>query len=117
MAEPLFHLTSGEDWQAALASGQYVWSTRGRRLAEVGFVHCGYRHQVVGVANELYGDTSEVVLLVIESDRLRADVRVENLEGGEERYPHVYGPLDLDAVVEVLPMTRGLAGFRLPPGV
>jgi uncharacterized protein (DUF952 family) len=40
-------------------------------------------------------------LLVIDPSRLPADVRIEDLDGGEERFPHIYGPLPIDAVVRV----------------
>ncbi len=111
----IFHLTSQAAWAAATTEGVYRLSTRGRTLGEVGFVHCGYRDQVLDVAERLYPDAGELILLVIDPQRLGSPFRAENLEGGEELFPHIYGPLELDAVTQALPIRRGRDGrFRLP---
>ncbi|MBJ7600877.1 MAG: DUF952 domain-containing protein [Candidatus Nephthysia bennettiae] len=114
-AERIYHLTTPGEWAAATAEGAYRFSTRDRTLEEVGFVHCGHREQVLEVAERLYADSAELVLLVIDPGRLGSRVREENLEGGTELYPHVYGPLDLAAVTEAIPIRRESSGpFRLP---
>jgi uncharacterized protein (DUF952 family) len=114
----IFHLTSQAAWAAATTEGVYRLSTRGRTLGEVGFVHCGYRDQVLDVAERLYPDAGELILLVIDPQRLGSPVRAESLEGGEELFPHIYGPLELDAVTQALPIRRGRDGrFQLPAGV
>jgi uncharacterized protein (DUF952 family) len=103
------------EWDAASASGAYRLSTRDRTLAEVGFVHCGYRHQVVSVAERIYADHSELVLLVVDPRRLRSEIKAESPEGSQEHFPHVYGPLELDSVVQAVLMRREPGGrFRLP---
>ena len=114
----IYHVTTPDVWTAAAARGAYRVSTRGRTLAEVGFIHCSYRHQVSRVADLLYPDAEELLLLVVEPSRLGAPLRVENLEGGDELFPHIYGPLELAAVVQTARMRRAEDGsFRLPPGV
>jgi glutathione S-transferase len=114
----IFHLTSAAAWAAAAGEGVYRFSTRGRTLAEVGFVHCGYREQVLDVAERLYPDAGELVLLVIDPERLGSPVRAENLEGEEELFPHIYGPLELGAVIRVVSVRRGGDGrFQLPADV
>jgi uncharacterized protein (DUF952 family) len=111
----IFHLTLPAAWAAAATEGAYRLSTRDRTLAEVGFVHCGYREQVLDVAERLYPDAGELTLLAIDPGRLGSAVRPENLEGGEELFPHIYGPLELGAVTEALSIRRGGDGrFRLP---
>jgi uncharacterized protein (DUF952 family) len=113
--ERIHHLTTPVEWAAASAEDAYRLSTRDRTLEEVGFVHCGHRQQVLKVAERLYADTAELVLLVIDPQRLGSPVREENLEGGTEPYPHIYGPLELAAVAAALPMRRGRDGrFSLP---
>jgi uncharacterized protein (DUF952 family) len=114
-AERIYHLTTPGEWGAATAAGAYRFSTRDRTLEEVGFVHCGHREQVLQVAERIYADMTELVLLVIDPERLGSPVREENLEGGTELYPHIYGPLVLTAVTEALPLRRESGGpFRLP---
>lgn len=110
MASPsqhLLHLTEAPLWEAARATGTYEMSTRGRTLQEEGFIHCSLPHQLPGVARMLYGEDDEgLVVLVIDTGRLTAPVRYEVMAPGGEEFPHVYGPLPVDAVVDVLPWQR-----------
>jgi uncharacterized protein (DUF952 family) len=96
VTEPIFHIADEADWNAAVAAGAYARSTRGKSLDEVGFIHCSYQHQVQGVADFGYKDATEpLVLLTIDPERVRAEITVEN------GFPHVYGPLTVDAVIAV----------------
>lgn len=104
----LFHVARATEWEAALAEGAYRVSTRDRTLDQVGFVHCACEEQVAGVRERLYGDVDagDLVVLTIDRDRLAADVRFEDGGGGGELFPHVYGPIEVDAVVAVTPVDR-----------
>lgn len=104
--EPLHHLALLADWEAAIASPErtYEISTRGRALAEVGFIHCSYRDQVARTAARFYADRDDVVVLRIDPAQLAVPVRVEDLEGAGEQFPHLYGPLPVDAVSAVEPL-------------
>lgn len=105
MVEPIFHVATAADWGAAVREGAYTTSTRGRTLAEEGFIHASRRDQVQDVLERWYADVDEpLVLLVIDPALLGAEVRVEPV--GDETYPHVYGPVDPAAVVEVQPIRR-----------
>ena len=97
----IYHLTFAPDWEAGKAAGEYRLSTRDRTLDEVGFIHCGFEDQVDRVAQALFAEASGVVVLTINPALVRAEIRYENLDGGEEMFPHIYGPLNLDAVVAV----------------
>ena len=103
----LLHLTERTLWEEARAAGTYEMSTKGRTLAEVGFIHASLRRQLPAVARALYGDEPEpgrLVVLVVDSTRLTVPVRYEPpVPGGEELFPHLYGPLPVDAVVDVEP--------------
>lgn len=108
MADMLLHLTEGPLWEAARGTGTYEMSTRGRTLQEEGFIHCSLPHQLPGVATMLYGAGSrdesaglDLVVLVIDSERLPAPVRYEAVAPGGEEFPHIYGAIPVDAVVEV----------------
>ena len=101
----IYHLATAADWEAARASGSYTTSTRGRTLAEEGFLHASRADQWEGVRERYYADVTEpLVLLVVETDLLDVPVVEEPVPGGTETYPHVYGPLYPDAVVEVRPL-------------
>ena len=114
----LLHLAERADWAEARRSGAYRTSTRGLTLDEVGFVHCALPHQLAGVAERFYADLPDDALVVLEIDeaRLGAEVRHEAPAAGGERFPHVYGPVPIDAVVRATPLTRDERGRVVPPG-
>ena len=109
----IYHLAEQAHWQQALRDGSYVRSTRGRSLAEEGFIHASRADQWEDVRARYYSDIEgPLVLLEVDTDLL--DVRwVEEppAPGVAETYPHVYGPIPTAAVVGV----RGLSW--LPPEV
>jgi uncharacterized protein (DUF952 family) len=98
----IYHLALERDWVAALAAGHYTVSTLGRSLAEEGFIHASREDQWRGVRARFYADVAEpLVLLVIDPERLEAEIRVEAVPDSDETFPHVYGPINVGAVVEV----------------
>ena len=97
----LYHLALASDWQQARQLGDYRISTRGQSLEQVGFIHASYAHQLEATHQRFYADVSDLRLLVIDPDRLAAQgvaVRAEPAPGSGELFPHLYGPLPLDAV-------------------
>ena len=104
--ERIFHIATAADWRRTLESGTYTTSTVGRTLEEEGFIHASRRDQVQGVFDRYYRGLGEhLVLLTIDPTRLSdADVRVEAV--GDDTYPHVYGPINRSAVVDVSPLNR-----------
>jgi uncharacterized protein (DUF952 family) len=104
----IYHLALEDEWEDAARRGcSYRRSTLGRSVREVGFIHCSLPEQVQGVADQAYGGRRRVVLLTIDRSRLSDEVRMENLEGGDELFPHLYGELPLDAVIQVDPVPVG----------
>ena len=107
----LYHIAVPADWAAAQDAGRYTTSTRGRTLADEGFIHCSFAEQVVATAARFYSDLDEVVLLQIDPDRLTSAVVVEDVVGTGEEFPHVYGPIELAAVVAATPTTPAAIRF------
>jgi uncharacterized protein (DUF952 family) len=98
----IFHIAFESEWNAAKRGGTYRGSTRGADLDEVGFIHASFENQIARVGEGLYEDAPEpLVVLAIDPDLLDASVVVENLEGGDEGFPHIYGPLPIGAVIAV----------------
>lgn len=95
----VFHLADGEAWARAFATGEYRESTLGMSLDEVGFIHLSYVHQLRGTADRFYQGKEGIVLLVIDPERVGAEIRDEPAAGSGELFPHLYGPLPVAAVV------------------
>jgi uncharacterized protein (DUF952 family) len=107
----IYHIATRADWERARRSGEYTTSTVGRTLAEEGFIHASGPGQVTGVANRYYrGLRDELLLLVIDPERVLAEIRYEDVPGAAAPYPHIYGPLNADAVVAVRPLPAGPDG-------
>jgi glutathione S-transferase len=99
----IYHIALAAGWAQAQRDGQYTTSTRGRTLAEEGFIHASTADQVDEVADAFYRDAPDLVLLVIDTERVGSPIRYEPVPGQADPYPHIYGPLNLEAVVEVRP--------------
>jgi uncharacterized protein (DUF952 family) len=108
----ILHIAFVEHWEAAQEAGSYRWSTRGKSLDDgATFIHASRPEQVAMVANFVYADVAEpLCLLVIDTGRLVSAVCDEDLDGIGISFPHIYGPLNLDAVVGVQPYRRGEDG-------
>ncbi len=110
----ILHITDRESWEQALGAGAY----QPPGFAEEGFIHCSTLQQVIAVADRVFRGQAGLVLLCIEPERLKAGLRFENLDGGPDLFPHIYGPLNLDAVTGVLDFPPGPDGlFTLPPAL
>jgi glutathione S-transferase len=107
----LYHLALTEDWETA-PEKDYETSTLGVSLSDQGFIHCSFRHQVQQIADVVYRGRDDVLLLKIDADRVAARVKVEALREGEDAFPHIYGPLNRQAVV-TMSRLRQLADGRL----
>jgi len=95
----IYHLALRHAWEAAGEEGTvYRRSTIDRSLDDEGFIHCSSQDQVQGVADRFYRGRTDVLLLTIDTSKVRAEIRTENL------FPHIYGPLPVEAVVRVEPV-------------
>ena len=119
MSEIIMHITSREAWKAAQEAGRCTAPS----LTSDGFIHCSTRSQVLPVAEKFYKGQTGLVILVIDSTRLSSDLKWEAPSDGappsgvsaSETFPHVYGPINLDAVVQVLDFELTAGGkFILP---
>ena len=110
----IFHIARREAWakrQEPSAVGFY----RPEMFAIDGFIHCSTRDQVIKVADIRFRGQTDLVLLCIDSDKVTAEIRHENLEAGQEMFPHIYGDINTDAVVQVAEFEPGADGyFALP---
>lgn len=107
-----FHLVAGEYYRDCDSSWPYTPAD----FAREGFIHCTDGAQnVADTANRHYkADRRMYIALVIDLDRVSAEVRYED-EDKAGIYPHIYGPLNRDAIITILPILRGADGAFLPP--
>jgi uncharacterized protein (DUF952 family) len=105
----IFHITRSQQWEQA----KQVQSYRGDTLDSEGFIHCSTLPQVLKSANKFFVGQTGLLLLSIDSDKVQAEVKYEYAAG--ENYPHIYGPLNVDAVLKVVEFEPGADGkFELP---
>ncbi|MBN2004221.1 MAG: DUF952 domain-containing protein [Anaerolineae bacterium] len=110
----ILHITSRDAWLAAQRAGEY----RGDTLETDGFIHCSDPDQVLGVANGFFAGQTGLVLLCIAAGKVGPEIRYEDLYDAGKRFPHIYGPLNLDAVTKVVDFPPQADGtFALPEGI
>jgi uncharacterized protein (DUF952 family) len=115
----VLHIAHRDIWEASSSGGYY----RPLSLDTDGFIHCSTLEQTVETANQFYLGQEGLILLCIDTGKVEAEVRYEGPAGvGDLRaaslFPHIYGPLNVSAVVKVVefaPLSDG--NFELPPAV
>lgn len=115
----IFHITSRTAWEDAQERGDY----RAESLETEGFIHCSTSSQVLPVAENFYKGQNGLILLGIEPTLLSCDLKWEPPSEGTpppgvsegDLFPHVYGPINLNAVVKILDLkTDPNSKFILP---
>ena len=86
-----------EDWKKAKAKGSYEAPS----LETEGFIHCSQQQQVKGVLDRYFKNKSGLLLLVLDTEKLRSPLKYELAPSIQEEFPHIYGSINMDAVVEV----------------
>ena len=94
----IYHITTEQEWMTAQEAGAYSAPS----LHSEGFIHCSESHQVEGVLERYYSGKSNLVKLVIDPEKLSSPLKYELSPSVNEEFPHVYGTIDLHAVVEVV---------------
>jgi uncharacterized protein (DUF952 family) len=113
------HITTRAAWEAGQESGQFL----SPEFDDNGFIHCSTPEQVLLIANAFFSGRSGLVLLVIDPARLKSPVRWEPPHSNgrlpdftqNSVFPHVYGPINIDAVVRTVELVPNATGtFVLP---
>lgn len=114
----ILHITTYKDWEKALTIGEY----KAASLDSEGFIHCSTIKQVIDTANIFFKGQKGLILLCIDESKLNSEVKYENPTGGAKHdpgvgnlFPHIYGPINLSAVIKIVdfpPNEKGL--FILP---
>lgn len=108
-------ITTRVIWDAALRSGEYAHSTITSSLDEVGFIHATTPDQTMDVIPRFIGQ-KDVVLLFIDTEKVKSSVKFEAARSGREGlFPHIYGPLNVDAVYSVVEVNKDAGGNFIAP--
>lgn len=102
----IYHITSRRAWRDAQQRGDY----RAESLESEGFIHCSTGTQVLPVAEKYYPGKRGLIVLVIDPALLSSELKWEPPAEGApppgvaegESFPHVYGPINLDAIARVI---------------
>ncbi len=113
--QPILHITSRDAWEQARTQGAY----RPDSLQSDGFIHFSASDQVIRTANTFFRGQRGLLLLVVDPHKLAVELRWEppvhpatgESEPGSEKFPHLYGPLNLDAVARVLDFAPDATGL------
>ena len=102
----LFHIATARDWERAANTGTYATES----LHREGIIGCSSAVQHAAVANHRFAGRTDLVLLLIDTDRLQSKVHIEQAEADGRPVPRVDGPVNLDAVFEATPYRPGADG-------
>lgn len=106
----ILHICKKSVWDQARKIKEY----RGDTLESEGFIHCSTSEQVIEVADSLFKGAPDLLLLVIDERKVVSAIKFED-SGNGNLYPHIYGPLNLDAITKTVSFPPNLNGnFSLP---
>jgi uncharacterized protein (DUF952 family) len=94
----IYHVTTAAEWNTAKQKGFYEAAS----LKEEGFIHCSQEHQVAGILERYFADKTGLVKLVIDTDKLTSRFVFDWSTSIRDTFPHVYGPLNINAVIDVI---------------
>ena len=93
----IYHVTTGEEWDIAKRKGFYESIS----LKQEGFIHCSQENQVAAVLERYFAGKTGLVKLVIDTDKLTCKYVFEWSPSTKDTFPHIYGPVNMEAVVSV----------------
>jgi uncharacterized protein (DUF952 family) len=103
-------------WKKSQKTGEYTQSTIESTLGEVGFIHCTTPEQTIMIAKRHFTQYDDLTLLLIDLEKVKPEVKFEaSLSGRGGIYPHIYGPLNMDAIYKAVPLAKDNSGEFITP--
>jgi uncharacterized protein (DUF952 family) len=96
----IFHVASVDAWNEAKTKGFYEHPS----LNEEGFIHCSEDRQVAAVLHRYFEGQTNLIKLLIDTEKLNSSLVFDWSPSAADTFPHVYGPINLDAVIEIVPV-------------
>ena len=93
----IYHITTAPEWEAAHTNGLYASAS----LKEEGFIHCSQAEQIPGVLDRYFKGKTNLVKLSIDTEKLSSRLIYEWSPSVADTFPHIYGPININAVVVV----------------
>jgi uncharacterized protein (DUF952 family) len=109
----LYKIMSKQEWESAQAQGIYEGSEVDRKD---GFIHLSAAHQVRATAQKHFSGKTDLVLISVAQENLGPSLKWEASRGGD-LFPHIYGPLQLNAMSEAVPLPLVNGAHQFPPGL
>ncbi len=94
----IYHVTTVADWKEAQKKGYYKHPS----LTAEGFIHCSQDHQVAGVLERYFAAQTDLIKLVIDTDRLTSKFVFDWSPSTADTFPHVYGSINTDAIIDTI---------------
>ena len=114
----ILHITTQKDWKSIQLEGEYTTPS----LKSEGFIHCSTLKQTIDTANIFFKGQKGLVLLCIDENKLKYECKYEDPAGGGKHdpnvgklFPHIYGPINLAAVVKVVDFPANENGLFVLP--
>ena len=109
----ILHITTRSEWETAVNTPYTTPS-----LQSEGFIHCSTPAQVLYPANQMFQGQTDLILLCIEPELVTANIVYEDCYESSQKFPHIYGALNRNAVTQVVEFPPNPDGtFSLPTAI
>lgn len=114
LSSNIYKIVSRASYQEALERGVYTHES----LYKEGFIHFSFKNQILEVARKHFAQETDLILMEVDAGALVKPMVAEDLKNKGVLYPHVYGDVNLSAIVQVFPFEKDNRGeFLLPEGL
>jgi uncharacterized protein (DUF952 family) len=103
----IYHVTTEDEWNRNKDKDYYIPD----RFQSDNFIHASTSLQVKRIANTIYKKFDQVLLLLIDDEKEKDFIKLENLEGGSELFPHIYHPLPKSSIIEIQRIKKNAEGL------
>jgi uncharacterized protein (DUF952 family) len=107
--DTILHITTADGWAEAQEAGELVAPS----LEEEGFIHCSTHEQVEATANRIFRGSGDLLLLELDVEKIEPELKWERATDVGDEFPHIYGPLNLDAVIGTIELPEGPDGYTV----
>ena len=98
----IYHITTEENWSKQKENITYSDLS----LQTEGFIHCSEAQQIPGVLKRFFMGVENLVLLEIDALKLNKPLKYEGAEDIDDRFPHIYGPINHEAITKIIKLEK-----------